>query len=103
MHVALVDSTTREVLRQQSLGVSASYIPTLRTVTFASYVVPEGQRLQLQLQVAESEESYVAFRLAAQREGIANLAVNGVADFALGPLAYAHLQTGSGLRAAISG
>ena len=103
VHVALVDSTTREVLRQQSLGVSASYIPTLRTVTFASYVVPEGQRLQLQLQVAESEESYVAFRLAAQREGIANLAVNGVADFALGPLAFAHLQTGSGLRAAISG
>ena len=103
VHVALVDTATREVLRQHSIGVSASYIPTLRTVTLPSYVVPEGQQLQLQLQVEESEQSYVAFRLADPQEGIANLAVNGVPDFARGPLAFAHLQTGSGLRAAISG
>ena len=65
--------------------------------------MPEGQRLQLQLQVAESEDSYVAFRLAVPQAGIANVAVNGVPDFGHGPLAFAHLQTGSGLRAALLG
>ena len=38
-----------------------------------------------------------------QKLGQMNVALNGVPDAGSGPLAFAHVQTGSGLRAAIVG
>ena len=52
---SLVDASTREVLRQTFIEATAGYIPVPRTLIFTSYVVPEGQRLLLQLQVRLSE------------------------------------------------
>ena len=100
---SLVDASTREVLRQTSIDATAGYIPVPRTLIFTSYVVPEGQRLLLQLQVRPSERSHVIYRLAGPQPGISNLMLNGVPDSGSGPLAFAHLETGSGLRAAVAG
>ncbi len=103
VHASLVDAATLEVLRQKSVIITPAYIPVERTLSFPSYVVPEGQRLLLQLQVAENEDRFVAVQLAAPHPELANLRVNGVPDAGVGPLAFAHLETGSGLRAAVHG
>ncbi len=103
VYASLVDASTLEVLRHKSFILTPAYVPVLRTLTFPSYGVPEGQRLLLQLQVTEFEESFVVYRLAVPQPGLANVAVNGVQDAGKGPLAFAHVQTGSGLRAAILG
>ena len=100
---SLVDASTREVLRQSSINATPDSIAVLRTLTFPGYVVPEGQRLILQLQVAEFEHNYVIYRLASAQSGLANVAANGVPDVGDGPLAFAHVDSGSGLRAAILG
>ncbi len=100
---SLVDASTREVLRQTYIDARAGYIPVPRTLIFTSYVVPKGQRLLLQLQVHPSERSHVIYRLAGPQPGISNLMLNGVPDSGSGPLAFAHLETGSGLRAAVAG
>ena len=103
VHASLIDALTRDVLRHKSVVITPSYVPVMRTLTFPSYLVPVGQRLMLQLQVADFEDHVVVFRLAPPRPGLANLEVNGVADSASGPMAFEHLETGSGLRAAIRG
>ena len=103
LRASLVDAATREVLRQTFIEVAPSHIPVPRTLTFPSYAVPEGKRLQLQLQVQLPERSYVIYRLAGPQAGLANAMVNGVPDSGGGPLAVAHVETGSGLRAAVVG
>ena len=100
---SLVDASTREVLRQSSISATPDSIAVLRTLTFPGYVVPEGQRLILQLQVAEFEHNYVIYRLSSAQSGLANVAANGVPDVGDGPLAFAHVDSGSGLRAAVLG
>ena len=97
---SLVDASTREVLRQTFIEATPGYIPVPRTLTFPSYVVPERQRLLLQLQVQLPERYTVIYRLAAPEPGFAKVMLNGVPDSGAGPLAFAHLETGSGLRAA---
>ena len=103
VHASLVDATTLEVLRQKSVIITPAYIPVVRTLTFPGYVVPQGQRLLLQLQVADFEDHYVAYQLAVPQSELASLKVNGVPDAAKGPLAFVHTETGTGLRAAIQG
>ena len=103
VHASLVDAATLEVVRQKSVIITPSYIPVERLLSFPSYVVPEGQRLLLQLQVAHIEDHFVAVQLAVPHPELANLRVNGVPDSGDGPLAFAHLETGSGLRAAVRG
>ena len=103
VQASLVDASTRAVLRQTFIEAQPSYIPVPRTFTFPSYVVPEGQRLLLQLQVQLPEKYHVIYRLASPQPGMANVMVNGVPDFGSGPLAVVHLETGSELRAAIAG
>ena len=100
VQASLVDASTREVLRQTFIEATPSYIPVARTLTFPSYDVPEGQRLLLQLLVQLPERYTVIYRLAAPEPGFANVMLNGVPDSGAGPLAFAHLETGSGLRAA---
>ena len=100
---SLVDASTNAVLRQATIEVTPAYVPVARTLTFPGYVAAEGQRLQLQLQVAMFEERYVIYGLAHPELGKMNVALNGVPDAGRGPLAFAHVQTGSGLRAAIVG
>ena len=97
---SLVDASTREVLRQTFIEATPGYIPVPRTLTFPSYVVPERQRLLLQLQVQLPERYTVIYRLAVPEPGFAKVMLNGVPDSGAGPLAFAHLETGSGLRAA---
>ena len=103
VRASLVDAATREVLRQTFIEATPGYIPVPRTLTFPSYVVPEGQRLLLQLQVQLPETSHVTYRLASPQPELANARLNGVPDSGSGPLALAHLETGSGLRAAVGG
>ena len=103
VRASLVDASTRDVLRQTFIEATPGYIPVPHTLVFPSYAVPAGQRLLLQLQVQLPERSHVIYRLAAPQSGMANAMVNGVPDSGSGPLAVAHLETGSGLRAALSG
>ena len=103
VYASLIDATTREVFREKSIVITPSYLPVLRTLDFPSYAVLDDQRLLLQLQVADFEEHFVVFRLAIPRDGLAALEVNGVPDSASGPMAFVHLEKGSGLRAAIRG
>ena len=100
---SLVDAATREVLRQTSINAAPDSVTVLRTLNFPSYIVPTGQRLILQLQVADFEHNYVIYKLAAQKPGLENVAVNGVPDVGDGPLAFAHMINGSGLRTAVLG
>ena len=100
---SLVDASTDEVLRQVTVEVTPAYAPALRTLTFPSYRVPVGQQIALLLQVATFETRYVAFGLAHPRSEYANVSLNGAADASIGPLAFAHILTGNGLRAAILG
>ena len=103
VHASLVDATSLEVLRQKSVVITPAYIPVERTLTLPSYVVPPGQRLLLQFQVADSEEHYVVFQLAVLKPELDSLRVNGVPNAADGPLAFVHIETGSGFRAALQG
>ena len=103
VRASLVEASTREVLRQTFIEATPSYLPVPRTLTFPSYVVPEGQRLLLQLQVQLPERFHVIYRLADPQSGVANVMLNGAPDSGTGPLAFAHLETGSGLRAAVVG
>ena len=100
---SLVDAATREVLRQTSINAAPDSVTVLRTLNFPGYIVPTGQRLLLQLQVADFEHNYVIYKLAARKPGLENVAVNGVPDVGDGPLAFAHMINGSGLRTAILG
>jgi len=100
---SLVDASTNVVLRQATIEATPAYVPVERTLSFPSYVVRDGQRLRLQLQVATFEERHVVFGLSAPQPAYSNVAVNGVPDSGAGPLAFEHLQTGSGIRAGISG
>ena len=100
---SVVDASTNEVLRQTTLEATPAYVPVLRTLTFPSYGIPQGQRLALQLRVADFETRYVILGLAHAHSEYANVSLNDVADYATGPLAFAHVRTGNGLRAAILG
>ena len=103
LNASLIDAATREVVRQALVTVSRSYIPAAHTVTFPSYVAPEDQRLMLQLGVAETQKRHVVYRLANPDRGRSSIMLNGVPDAGNGPLAFAQIRTGSGLRAAIDG
>ena len=103
VHAALLESSTREVVRQASFDASPSYIPVPHTIVFPGYVVPDGERLILQLRVATSESYSVIYRLTHPNPEIANPTLNGAPDAGMGPLAFAHMYTGYGLRAAILG
>ena len=100
---SLLDAESRDVLRQVTSHVTSSAIPVLRTLTFPSYVVPEGQRLVLQLQIPDEYEYSVNYRLARRQAAYGNAMLNGVADAGPGPLAFAHQVTSSGVRAALNG
>lgn len=100
---SLVDASTTEVLRQTTIEATPAYVPVERTLSFPSYVVRDGQRIRLQLQVATFEERHVIFGLSKPHLAYANVAVNGVPNSGVGPLAFEHLQTGSGMRAGIAG
>lgn len=100
---SLLDAQSRDVVRQMTSHVTSSAIPVRRTLTFPSYVVPDGQSLLLQLQVPDDHEYPVIYRLAPQQADYRNVMLNGVADAGAGPLAFAHQVTSSGVRAALHG
>lgn len=100
---SLLDAETRGVLRQTTSYVTPAHIPVERTLRFPSYVVPEGQRLTLQLQVADYEKYAVRYQLSRQQSAYENVRLNGVPNAANGPLAFVHQVTSSGLRAAFHG
>ncbi len=102
VQASLADAATGEVVRRTSFD-TLPLTTRPQTVEFPVYVVPKGQRLLLQLQVAEYEDNYVVYQLAAPQSGYRNVKVNGLPDYADGPLALAHVEAGSGLRAAIVG
>ena len=103
VNASLVDAATRDVLRQALVRVSRRYIPAVHTVTFPSFVPSDGQRLMLQFGVPEGQGRHVVYRLANPDPTHPNIMLNGVPDAGEGPLAFAHLRTGSGLRAALDG
>lgn len=103
LHASLVDASTKAVVRQTSIRATPSYTPVARVLTFDGYDVREGQRLLLQLELADHDQRHVVFGLALQHPTRANLALNGVPDAGSGPLALAQVVTGSGLRAALDG
>ena len=103
VQASLVDASTNEVLRQTTIDATPSYTPVSRTLTFPSYVVPEGRRLFLQLEVAAFERRHVIYGLAHAQPEHRNLALNGVPDAGSGPLAFSHQVTSSSLRAALHG
>ncbi len=100
---SLIDASTRQVVRQTVFRVSRGYIPARHTLSFPSYVVPHGQRLMLQLGVDECERCHVIYRLANPGAGRVNVMLNGEPDAGSGPLAFAHIHTGSGFRAGSAG
>ena len=100
---SLVDASTREVLRQTSINAAPDAVAVRSKLDFPSYAVPSGQRLLLQLQVADFEKNYVIYKLADSNLGLMRVAVNGLPDVADAPLAFAHTINGSGLRTAILG
>ena len=119
LNASLVDAADLSVLRQTTTHVTPSDIPVRRSLRFPSYVVPEGQRLVLQLQVPDHYEHSVSYRLAPRHSTLDtrhstldtrhstlfydNIKVNGVPDAGGGPLAFSHLATSSGLRAGLNG
>ena len=103
VRAALVDVSTGQPVRQTSIDVTSALIPTQRSLIFPGYVVKDGQRLLLQLQVAPYESTYVVYGLAGPQPRLANPTLNRVPDAGSGPLAFDQVQTGFGLRAAIVG
>ena len=103
LNASLIDAATREVLRQTLVTVARRYIPAAHTVNFPGYVAPSEQHLMLQLGVPEPQKRHVIYRLAHPEPGRSNVMLNGVPDAGRGPLAFAHMRTGSGLRAVIDG
>ncbi len=103
VRAALLDASTREAVRRSLLRVSRGYIPTQHTLTFPRYRVPGGQRLVLQLSVGECEKCHVVFRLANPDVERSGVWLNGEPIAGSGPLAFEHVNTGSGFRAAIAG
>ena len=103
VHASLIEASTSEVIRQTTVDVDPAYIPTPRTISFPGYAVAPGQRLLLQLQVADFERVAVVYRLASPRPDVANVMLNGKADAGEGPLAFSHEWSSSGLRAAFRG
>ena len=103
LNASLIDASSREVMRQTLVTVSRRYIPAAHTVTFPSYVAPSEQHLMIQLGVPESQTRHVIYRLAYPGPGRSSVMLNGVPDSGSGPLAFAHVRVGSGLRAAIDG
>ena len=103
IQASLVDASTRAVLRQTSLNAAPDSITVMRTLDFPEYTVPNGQRLLLQLQVAEFEHNYALYRLSSPTPDLHSVAVNGVSNVGSGPLAFAHEIKGSGMRTAILG
>lgn len=99
---SLLDASTGEVLRQTSIDTSPLFTRP-HTLDFPGYEVAFGQRLLLQLQAAEFEHGYVLYHLAAPQADYSNLAVNNVSNVGEGPLAFSHVESGSGLRAAVLG
>jgi len=98
-----LDAENGDVLRQATIDVESAHIPVSRSLDFPPYVIPDGQRLRLQLRVAEREKFPVSYRLAYAQQGYRNVELNGVADAGAGPLAVTHQTTSSGFRAAILG
>ena len=103
LHASLVNASTNEVLRQTTIDARPSYTPVVRTLLFPSYAVPEGRRLLLQLQVADSAQRPVTYGLAHAQSDHSNLALNGVPDAGSGPLAFTHQVSSSSFRAALHG
>ena len=103
VRASLIDASTREVVRQTVLRVSRSYIPARHTLAFPSYVVPHQQRLMLQLGVDSCERCHLIYRLSNPTTGLTNAMLNGVPDSGNGPLAFAHIRIGTGLRAGMAG
>ncbi len=103
VNASLIDASTRAIVRQAVVRVSRSHIPARHTLSFPSYVVPSGQRLMLQLGVANCERCHVIYRLSSPASGHQFVMLNGVPGAGSGPLAFAHISTGSGLRAGIGG
>ena len=103
LNASLVDAADLSVLRQTTTHVTPSDIPVRRSLRFPSYVVPEGQRLVLQLQVPDHYEHSVSYRLAPRQAAYESVMLNGVPDADGGPLSFSHLATSSGLRAGLNG
>ena len=103
VRASLIDFSTRVVVRQSLLRVSRGYIPTQHTLTFPRYVLPGNQRLMLQLSVGECDKCHVVFRLAKPNVERLGAWLNGEPIAGSGPLAFQHVNTGSGFRAAIAG
>ncbi len=99
----LLDSETGNVLRETTIDVVSAHIPVVRSLDFPSYDVPDGQRLLLQMQVAEHQKHSVSYRLAYPQSGNEYVKLNGVANAGPGPLALTHQNTSSGFRAAFLG
>lgn len=103
VRASLIDANSLEVVRQTLVRVSRSYIPARHTIMFPKYVVPSRQQLLLQLGVNECEKCHVIYRLANPHDKLSNVMLNGVVDSGSGPLAFAHMKAGSGLRSAFDG
>ena len=103
LSASLLDSETGNVLRETTIDVISAHIPVVRSLDFPSYDVPNGQRLLLQMQVAEHEQHPVSYRLAYPKSGYENVQLNGVANAGPGPLALTQQTTSSGFRAAFLG
>ncbi len=103
LSASLIDASSRDVLRQVFTTVSRRYVPVAHTVSFPGFVVPPGKRLMLQLGVPELQQRHVIYRLAHPDPARSNVMLNGVPDSGNGPLAFAHIRTGSGMRAAADG
>ena len=100
---SLVDASTLEIVRQTSIDVRPGYFPSARHLMFPAYMIPTGQRLLLQLQVADHEHNYILYQLASPGSDLPNVMLNGVRDSGSGSLMFAHTDTGSGVRAALAG
>ena len=103
LNASLVDAVTNALVRQTRIDLTPEFRPVPRSLVFPGYSVPPGQKLRLQLQVDTDAASHVIYGLADPRPGLANATFGGDSDAAGRPIAFAHLQSGSGLRAAIAG
>ena len=103
VNASLVDAETNVLVRQTRIDLTPELRPVPRSLVFPGYSVPTGQRLRLQLQVDADEAGHVIYGLADPRPGLGNATFGRDSAAGGGPIAFAHLQSGSGLRAAIAG